>query len=210
MSNILDLLNSPEAKNLIDGATEKLGLSKADVGSVFASALPMIMGAMKNDTTSPDRAGGLLNAILGKHAQNGLLDNLGNLFNGSNLDNVLDDGQKILGHLFNGQENHAIDAISKSNGIDSGKAANLLKLAAPFIMSFIGKKAVANKISDPQGLSGFLNGILGDDADKHSIIANKVQDFANNSDTADTISEFISDSTKKSGIIGKLFNDLMN
>ena len=210
MNNILDLLNSPESKDLLNGATEKLGISKADAASVFATAAPMIMGAMRNNTKSPDRASGLLDAVLGKHANGGLLDNLGDLFNSGNLDNTLDDGQKILGHLFNGQENNAVEAISKSNSIDFNKAASLLKLAAPFILSFLGKKAVANKVSDPQGFSGLLDGILGDDADSHSIIANKVQGFADNSDTPDTIAEFITDSVKKSGIMGNLFNDLMN
>jgi len=210
MSGILDLLNSPEAKDLLNGATEKMGLSKADAASVFASAVPMIMGAMRNNSNSPDRAGGLLDAVLGKHANGGLLDNLGDLFNGGDFDNVLQDGQKILGHLFNGQENNAVEAISKSQGIDMSKAANLLKLAAPFILSFLGKRAVSNKISDPQGFSGLLDGILGDEADSHSIIANKVQGFADNSDTPDTIAEFITDNVKKSGIMGKLFNDLMN
>jgi hypothetical protein len=210
MENILDLLNSPESKSLINGVEEKLGISKGDAASVFASAIPMIMGAMRNNSKSPDLAGGLLNAVLGKHANGGLLDNLGDLFKGGNLENVLNDGQKILGHLFNGQEDNAVEAISKSNGIDFSKAASLLKLAAPFILSFIGKKAVAHKVSDPQGFSGLLDGILGDDADSHSIIANKVQTFENNNDTPETIAEFITDNVKKSGILGNLFNDLMN
>ena len=210
MSGILDLLNSPEAKQVLNGATEKLGLSKADVASVFATAAPMIMGAMRNNSKSPDMAGGLLNAVLGRHANGGLLDNLGDLFNGGNFDNVLQDGQKILGHLFNGQEDNAVQAISKSNGIDMSQAANLLKLAAPFILSYFGKKAVSNKISDPQGLSGLLDSIMGDEAERHSTIANKVQGFADNSDTPDTIAEFITDNVKKSGILGKLFNGLIN
>ncbi len=210
MSGILDLLNSPETKEVLNGATEKLGISKADVASAFAIATPMIMGAMRNNSNSPERAGGLMDAMLGKHANGGLLDNLGSLFNGGNFDSVLQDGQKILGHLFNGQEDYATQAISKSNGIDMSKAASLLKLAAPFILSYFGKKAVSNKISDPQGLSGLLDGIMGDDADSHSIIANKVQGFADNSDTPDTIAESISDNVKKSGIMGKLFNNLMS
>lgn len=210
MSGILDLLNSPEAKNLLNGATEKLGLSKADVASVFAAAAPMIMGAMKNNSDSPNTAGGLLDAVLGKHANDGLLDNISDLFNGGNFDGILNDGQKILGHLFNGQEENAVQAISKSNGVDVNKAASLLKLAAPFLLSFLGKKAIDHKVSDPHGFSGLLDGMLGDDAEKHAIIANKVQTYADNNDTPDTIAEFITDSVKKSGIMGKLFNDLMS
>jgi hypothetical protein len=210
MDSILDLLKGPEGRQLLEGTSENLGINKADVASTFASAIPILLGAMKNNVSSPDTSGGLLGAI-GKHSNDGLLDNISNIFSGSgNMGGILDDGSKILGHLFNGQEEYAAHAISKSNGMDLSSAMKVLKMAAPFVMSYMGKHALKNKISDTNGLSGMLDGILGDQSNESAVIARKVQDYANNNDTPDTISEFITDTVKKSGVIGKLFNDLMN
>jgi hypothetical protein len=209
MTGILDLLKSPEGREIIEGSSKQFGINKADAASAMASAIPMILGAMHNNASNPSQGGGLLDAILGKHANGGLLDNLSGLFNGGNLSEILNDGGKILGHIFGGQEQNAAHVISKTNGINLNSALNLLKMAAPFLMSYIGKKAVQHKVSDTGGLSGLLGGLLGDSADLSRTVANKVQNFDNNNDTIDTISEFVNDGIKKSGIIGDLLNSFM-
>lgn len=210
MSGILDLLNSPTGKNLVEGISKQLGLDKGKASAVLSSAIPMIMGGMKNNASTEEGASGLLGAINTKH--NGqILDNVESIMGGDNIDNdVMDDGSKILGHVFGGQEENAAQVLSKSNGIDSNGAMNIMKAAAPFVMGFLGKSTKKEGVSDKNGLMGILSGFLGDDDDAQSSLAEKIQKFATNNDTIDGISDIVTSFTKKSGGLGKLLKGLFD
>lgn len=207
MSGVLDLLNSQMGKDLIEGAGNQLGLNKASAASALGSAMPLILGAMKNNASSSDGATSLLSA-LGNSKHNGsILDNLGSILGGSNIDDdVMADGGKILGHLFGGQENNAANVISKANGIDIASALNILKVAAPVVMGYLGKKSLSSSISDQNGLSGLLGGLLGDDNETQQDMASKLQGFDKNDFSVDDIAGLVKGiSGKKGGILGKLF-----
>ena len=119
------------------------------------------MGAMKNNTGSADGAAGLLGALTNsKHSGGGLLDNLGSILGGGGIDDdVMADGGNILGHVFGGQESNAAGVISKASGIDMKSAMSILKLAAPFVMSYLGKQVLSKGVSDGNGLGDLLGGI---------------------------------------------------
>jgi hypothetical protein len=78
MSSILDLLNSDMGKQLISGASAQSGQSAEKTSSVLTMALPFLLGAMKNNSATPDGATGLLSALNAKH-DGSILDNLGGL-----------------------------------------------------------------------------------------------------------------------------------
>lgn len=211
MSGILDLLNSSMGKELINGASQQMGLNKASTVSALGAAMPLILGAMKNNASSTDGAAGLLKALgNSNHSGGGMLDNLGSILGGSNIDdNVMSDGGNILGHVFGGQENNAANAISKSSGIDMDSAMNMMKIAAPFIMSYLGKKTLSNGISDQNGIGDLLGGLLGNDGSAQQDMASKIQGFDNNDFSIDDIAGLMSGSGKSSdllGTLGKLFS----
>ena len=52
MSLLNELLNGPIGKQLIEGSSKQLGLNKASTAAAFGAALPMIMGAMKNNASN--------------------------------------------------------------------------------------------------------------------------------------------------------------
>ncbi|MEN8186097.1 MAG: DUF937 domain-containing protein [Bacteroidota bacterium] len=204
MSGILDLLNGPEGKSLIDGVGGQLGLNKKTATTALASAIPLILGAMRNNASTQDGTSGILGALGNKHS-GGILDNLGSILGGSNIDeDVMKDGGGILGHVFGGQENNAAHAIGKSNGIDMRAAMDIMKVAAPVVMGYLGKKAMSNNVSDQNGLNGLLGGILGDDNDKQQEMASKIQDFNNNDLSVDDLAGLISEGGKSGGILGAL------
>jgi hypothetical protein len=207
MSSILDLLNSDMGKELINGASQQMGINKASSASALSAAMPLLLGAMKNNASSSDGASSLLNA-LGNSSHSGgggMLDNLTSILGGSNIDdNVLSDGGNILGHVFGGQENNAANVISKSSGIDSGSAMNLLKLAAPFVMSYLSKKTSSNSISDQGGISDLLGSLLGNQASTQQDMASKLQDFDNNDFSIDDIAGLITGGGKEGNILGTL------
>lgn len=210
MGGILDLLNSSAGKELINGASQQLGLNKASTTSALGAAMPLILGAMKNNSSSSKGASSLLGALDNTNQKSDMLDNLSSILGGNNIDdNVMQDGGNILGHVFGGQENNAASAISKTSGLDMSSAMNMMKLAAPFIMSYLGKQAVGNSVSDQDGLSGLLGGLLGDDGNAQQDMASKIQDFENNDFSIDDIAGLMTGSGSSNdilGTLGKLFN----
>ncbi len=163
MASIIDLLNSDIGKTLISGASQQLGQDKAKTTSAMSVALPLILGAMKNNAKTPEGAAGLLSALGNeKHGGGGILDNLGSILGGGGIDdNVMQDGAGILGHVFGGKEQNVANAVSKSSGIDMGSAMNILKVAAPVLMGFLGKQSRQQGVSDQSGIGNLLGGMLG-------------------------------------------------
>ncbi len=160
MSGILDLLNSPMGKQLISGVSQQSGQPADKTSSVLTMALPVLMGAMKRNASTPDGAQGLMGALSGKH-DGGILDNLGGLFGGGVDQNVMDDGAGILGHILGGKQPQVQNALSQKSGIDAGSIGTILKVAAPILMGFLGKQKKEQNVTDANGLSGLLGGMLG-------------------------------------------------
>jgi hypothetical protein len=75
MENILELLNSDIGKQIIGGVSRETNQPANKTADVVSMALPLLMGAMKRNTSSPEGAAGLLGALNSKH-------------NGSILDDV--------------------------------------------------------------------------------------------------------------------------
>jgi outer membrane protein OmpA-like peptidoglycan-associated protein len=52
----------------------------------------------------------------------------------------IDGGKRMLSSLFGSNENRVIDAIGKGSGLRSSAASTLMSVAAPFVLSYIGKR----------------------------------------------------------------------
>lgn len=162
MANILDLLNSDIGKSLINGTSKQLGQDKAKTTTALSAALPLILGAMKNNAKTPEGAAGLLSALGNEKHGGGIFDNLGSILGGGGIDDdILQDGAGILGHVFGGKEQNVANAVSKSSGLDLGSAMNILKVAAPVIMGLLGKESRQQGISNQNGIGDLLGGMLG-------------------------------------------------
>jgi len=211
MSGILDLLNGPMGKMLIDGAGKQLGMGEAKAGSAIQSALPLILGAMKNNASTTDGAAGLLKALENDKHSGGMLDNLGSILGGGGIDEgVLQDGAGILGHVFGGKEENVAQAVSKSSGVDSGQAMNILKVAAPFIMDFLGKEKRTKGISDQNGIGDLLGGMLGGGEKENQSMVNRLLDADGDGSIIDDVAGMLlSSGGKKKGGLGGLLGGLL-
>ncbi|MEM6543218.1 MAG: DUF937 domain-containing protein, partial [Bacteroidota bacterium] len=127
---------------------------------VLGMALPLLMGAMKRNASTPDGAQGLYNALSSKH-NGGILDNLGGLFSGGVDQSVMDDGAGILGHILGGKQPQVENALSQKSGLDAGSISQILKVAAPILLGFLGKQTQQQNVSNSDGLSGLLGGLMG-------------------------------------------------
>jgi len=206
MSGLLDLLNSDLGKTLVSGASQQLGQNKATTSSALSAALPLILGAMKNNASTQQGADGLLGALSKKH-DGSILDNLGGLL--GNQD-VMTDGAGILGHVFGGREHNVAQAVSRKSGMDMGSAMNLLKMAAPVIMGYLGKQSRQNNVSDANGIGDLLGGILGGSgsAQKEQSLVTQILDADGDGSVIDDIIGMAAGGSKKKGGLGGLLGGL--
>jgi len=211
MSGILDLLNSEMGQQLINGAGKQMGLDSKSTAGALSAAMPLILGAMKNNSGSVQGSADLLGALNSPaHSGGARLDNLGSILGGDSIDqDVMDDGGKILGHIFGGQESNAANAVSKSTGLNMDSAMSLLKVAAPLIMSYLGKQTKQNNVTDSNGLADMLGGLLGSQGGDMASMASLIQGFDSNDSSIDDIAGMLGGGSSSSGGIGGLLNSFL-
>lgn len=147
-------------KQLVSGVAGQTGQPESKTADVLSMAMPLLMGAMKKNASTPGGAQGLMDALSSKH-DGGILDDLGGLFGGGVDQNVMDDGAGILGHILGSKQPQVENALSSKSGIDAGTISQILKIAAPIILGYLGKQTKQQNVNSPEGLNGLLGGLMG-------------------------------------------------
>lgn len=160
MEGLMDLLQSDMGKQIINGVSSQTNASQQQTQSVLSMALPVLMGAMKRNAASPEGADGLMGALSNKH-DGSILDNLGGLFGGGVDQSVMDDGAGILGHVLGGSQQNVTSALSSKSGLDSNTVGNILKIAAPILLGYLGKQQRQQNVQSSAGLGDLLGGLMG-------------------------------------------------
>jgi len=206
MTGILDLLNSDLGTSLISGASQYLGNGKEQTGSALSAVLPLMLGAIKNNASSSDGAAGILSALSNDKHDGSILNNLGDTLGSQES---IQDGANILGHIFGGKEQNVALAVSAKSGLDMGKSMDLLKMAAPVIMGFLGKQSRQNNIADSGGLDDLLGGLLGggNQAQEGQSMITKILDGDGDGSVIDDIMGMVTDNKKGGlgGLLGGIF-----
>ena len=207
MSGLLDLLNSPMGKQLISGVAGQTGQSENKTADVLSMAMPLLLGAMKKNVSSPQGADGLMNALSSKH-DGSILDDLGGLFSGGVDDAVMNDGAGILGHVLGGKQAQVENALSQKSGVDAGSIANILKIAAPIVMGFLGKQRASGNVTNSSGLNGLLGGLLGGQPQQNQSLITTLLDSDGDGSILDDVAGMVLDGGKKKGGLGGLLGGL--
>ena len=161
MADLMDLLQGQLGQTLIQGAAQHLGNDSNQLQSAFQTAIPMLLGALKKNASNPDTAQGLMQALQNKH-DGSIFDQLQDIFGGGSVNSeVLEDGGKILGHVFGEKKEVVAMALSKKADVDASTAMNVLQMAAPVVMGLIGKQMRSNQVQKPGMLENLLSGFLG-------------------------------------------------
>lgn len=204
MSGLLDLLGSPMGKQLISGVAGQTGNSIDQTGSVLTMALPLLMGAMKKNASTPKGAEGLMSALSNKH-DGSILNNLGSLFGGGIDQSVKDDGAGILSHVLGGKQAQVENALSKKSGMDVSSIATILQVAAPILMGMIGQQKQQRNVSDASGIQNLLGGMMGggQQADKQQSLIESFLDSNGDGSILDDLAS-VALGGKKGGIGGLL------
>ncbi|QWX85379.1 DUF937 domain-containing protein [Cellulophaga sp. HaHaR_3_176] len=208
MSGLLDLLSSPMGQQLISGVAGQTGQSEGKTADVLSMAMPLLLGAMKKNVSSPEGAQGLMSALQGGKHNGSILDNLGGLFGGGVDESVTNDGAGILSHLFGGKQATVESALSEKSGVDAGSIANILKIAAPIVMGFIGKQTAQSGVSDANGMNALLGSMLGGQPQQNQSLITSLLDADGDGSILDDVAGMVMGTQSKKGGIGGLLGGL--
>lgn len=131
---------------------EALGADESSTQNAVRAALPLLLGALQRNASSPDGAASLQGALERDH-DGGILDSLGDLIR----DPSASSGEGILKHALGGRRNAVEQGIGRSSGLDPAQVTRLLTTLAPMVMAMLGK-ARKEKQLDADGLSDLLTG----------------------------------------------------
>ena len=123
------------------GISQATGASSNDVTSILASALPSLLTGANRQATQTSTATSFAKA-LSAHAEDDT-SNLAAFYN--NVD--LNDGAKIIQHLFGNQTNSITKSVASQAGVTQKQASSVLAAAAPLLMSLIGQQTTAQTTS---------------------------------------------------------------
>ncbi len=207
MSGILELLNGPMGKQVIEGIAGQTGNSEDKTANVLSMAMPILMGAMKKNASTTQGAEGLMNALNSKH-NGSILDNLGSVFQGGVDQSLMNDGSGILGHLLGNKQSLVENTLSKQSGLNTSSVAEILKIAAPILMGFLGKQKSQNNLNDPNELSSLLGSILGGQPQQNQSLITSLLDSDGDGSVLDDVAEMVLGNTKKKGGLGGMLGGL--
>ena len=210
MAGILDILNSDLGKQIISGVSGSTGNDTSKTSSVLTMALPVLMKAMERNSATPEGAAGLMGALSRKH-DGSILDNLGGLFDGGVDESVKQDGAGILGHILGSKQSGVEQVIGQKSGLDAGSVSNILKVAAPLVMGYLGKQKNEQNVSSSGDITGLLGGLLGgSSASADQSFLEKMLDSDGDGSVVDDVAGMLLGGDKKEsgglgGMIGGLF-----
>ena len=73
----------------------------------------------------------------------------------------MNDGAGILGHILGSKQPQVENALSSKSGMDAGTISQILQIAAPILLGYLGKQTRQQNVSSPDGLNGLLGGLMG-------------------------------------------------
>jgi len=156
--DFMDLLKQAGGGQSLGKIGERLNLGSAETRALTESVAPMLMRSLQKEATSPTGLPGLARALeKGDHQKYverpDVLDS----------DAAVDDGNRILGHLFGSKDvsRNVAAKASERSGIDSALIKKALPLLAGLAMGALSKKSDGGR-SAASALPDLFGGDSGD------------------------------------------------
>lgn len=182
MEDILKSILSKLDDNSLQAISQKTNASPDKAKSAMAAAIPILMNALARNSSSPEGAQSLQNAIKRDH-DGSLLDNLGGFLNNPESAN----GAGILKHVLGSKRQNVEQYISKDSGLSGDSVSKILEMAAPLVMGYLGKKSGGG---DGNVLGNVINSYLNTEkkqAPKSQSVINQILDQNNDGSIIDDI-----------------------
>lgn len=150
--NLEGILSQALNSNTISQISRTLGADESTTSNAVQTALPLLLGAMAQNSSTPEGGSSLLSA-LDKDHDGSLLNDLGGFLGGYDAG----PGAGILGHVFGDRLGAAQNGVSQASGLDLGRTASLLMMLAPIVMGALGQSRRQGQIDEnslPEVLGG--------------------------------------------------------
>ena len=154
MSTLVDSIMSNLGNDQVAAIAAKLGTDPAQARNAIEHALPLIVGGMAQNASTPQGAGALHDA-LGAHAGLDISSVLGSMLGGSGNSSASGIGGAILGHIFGGNQSAANSGLGQVTGLGQQNAGQLMTILAPIVMAYLANHVQSQGLS-PGGLGGML------------------------------------------------------
>lgn len=125
----------------VSEVAKKVGGKNTAVRAALRTAIPLLLAGMLKNATTTKGAKDLTDALKEDH-DGSILDDVSKLGKAEEID-----GQKILKHVFGDQLPTASKAVEIANDLDRQQVQQLLTIAAPLLMGYLGKKVQEDHLS---------------------------------------------------------------
>ncbi|MCB9137521.1 MAG: DUF937 domain-containing protein [Caldilineaceae bacterium] len=149
LTNLITQQFSDQAVTLI---ANKLGVDEKTAKRAAAAALPLLMGALARNAQSPQGARSLYDALAQDH--NGSI--LSNVTDALSSQSTLQDGDKILNHVFGTERAQVDKGVSQMSGLSAQSSDQLMSMLAPIAMGVLGQQQQQNGLN-VQDLTSMLS-----------------------------------------------------
>jgi hypothetical protein len=150
MNGLTEMLTQQLAGSAISQISSKIGADQGTTGKAVAIAIPLLISALARNSSTPEGAQALNQAVAKDH-DGSILDNLMGFLGNTQSAN----GSGILGHVLGGRRNDVETGLAQTTGLAPSAAGQLLETVAPLVMGALGKTQQQQGL-DADGLSAFL------------------------------------------------------
>ncbi len=153
--DLLGMLKDQVSGQLVGQASKFLGESESGVSKALDGIFPSLLGSAIQVGESESGASKIMDLIGGM--DNSGMDDIAGIFSGgaSGVSKLMNQGSGIANLLMGNKSGGMIDTIAKFSGLKGSSSSSLMKMAAPFLMSMIGKQVMGKGAS---GLMSLLGG----------------------------------------------------
>jgi len=169
--NFEAILNQTLSGGVVNQMSQVLGADESVTSNAMQTALPMLLGAMTHNSSTPEGASSLISALDRDHDGSILNDLSGFMGN-----HDAGPGAGILSHVFGDRLDAAQNTISQASGLDSSRTASLLMMLAPIVMGALGRSR------QQSGL---------DESSLSAVLGTATQQVASNSPVSNMLSQFL-------------------
>ncbi len=198
MESILDeLMKSLQSTGGIDQMSRSTGMDQGDVTKVLSGALPALMAGLSRSAASTEGATGLL-AVLDRDHDGSIMDDVAGYLAGAGAAAA---GTGILKHTLGDRQGRVETALSSSTGVDQGSVSQILAMAAPLVLGYLGRQRKSQSL-DAAGLLGMLSKeqqVVQQRSPQAANMLNQLLDADNDGSIMDEVAEM------GSSLLGSLF-----
>jgi outer membrane protein OmpA-like peptidoglycan-associated protein len=165
-TSLLETLSSNAGQQLVPAAAARLGESEQAVTRGLTASFAAVLGGLVSRVGEPGSMRKIFDLVSSPNNDTRLLDTPGGLKAdtisslmeaGGTSSAISQLGSRLTSLLFNGQTADAAEAVSRHSGLRFESAAKLLSLAAPVVLSLLGRRIREGKMD----LAGFANMLVG-------------------------------------------------